>query len=75
MEETKKESKNVIKDFWNEHGQKIKIGVKCLTIGFLVGFIKGVIMDSKIHSEQTCRLLDRIPNEQPDDDDVDDLDN
>lgn len=61
MEERK--LKEQIKDFWKEEGDKIKIGVKCLSVGLLVGFVKGVLTESKMQSNAICDLVDKISNE------------
>lgn len=74
MNETKKNkgfiknTKEEIKEFWSEHGDKIKIGAKCLGIGLAIGFIKGAFSMSKIDRGIHCELIKKIPYE-PDYDD------
>lgn len=63
----KRNFKQEIKDFWKEQGSKIKIGVKCLTFGLFIGFIKGVLTSDQMH----CKLIDKIPYES-DPDNIDD---
>ena len=69
MNNEKRSFKEEVKNFWEEHGKTIKVGIKCLATGLLVGFIKGVLTESEIHSREVCKLIDKIPYE-PDGDDI-----
>lgn len=74
MNETKKNkgfienAKEELKEFWSEHGEKIKIGAKCLGVGLAIGFIKGAFAMSKSNSIVNSELIKKIPYE-PDYDD------
>ena len=63
MTTDKRDFKKEIKEFWDDYGTTIKVGARCLTVGLFVGFVKGVLTESKMHSEATCRLIDKIPYE------------
>lgn len=61
-----KETKQEIKENWNNVKGKVKIGAICLLIGAFYGFAKGVSTTDKM----TLALIDKIPN-TPDDGDMD----
>lgn len=48
----------IIKEFWKDNKDKIIFGAKCVTIGFGIGFIKGVIYESNSDALVINRLLD-----------------
>lgn len=60
----KKSFKEECKDFWKENKEKIKIGIKCLAVGFACGFIKGGNAFYKIDKDEIMRLLDKIPDRE-----------
>lgn len=39
--------KEEVKGFWNKNRSKIIFGAKCLAVGFGIGFVKGIITESK----------------------------
>ena len=53
----KQPNKGTLSLFWNKNKKDIKIGAKCLLVGFGIGFIKGVIMETKLNVE----ILERVP--------------
>lgn len=65
--EEKRNWKEEIKDFWKEKGDTIKIVAGCLTGGFLVGFAKGVLTESKLSQGAFIAILDKYPNALDDD--------
>ena len=69
MNKNSRNFKEEIKECWSEYGDKIKIGAKCLGIGLLVGFAKGVLTESKMSSRVHSELIKKIPYE-PDCDDI-----
>lgn len=69
MNENKLNFKEEIRDWWSEYGDKVKIGAKCLVVGLSIGFIKGVLTESKLLASAQSKLLDKIPYE-PDCDDI-----
>lgn len=58
MNENKRNFKQEIKDWWSEYGDKIK---KCLGAGLLIGFVKGVLTESKMSASVHSKLIDKIP--------------
>ena len=54
--------KEQCKDFWKENKDKIKIGLKCLGVGLVIGFFKGVSTALKLNHEETMKLLDKVPD-------------
>ena len=65
----KRNFKEEFKSWWEENGEKIKIGAKCLAVGLLIGFVKGVVTESEISSRTHSELIKKIPYE-PDCDDL-----
>ena len=61
-----KETKQEIKENWDQVKGKVKIGIACLLIGAFYGFVKGVSTTDKM----TLALIDKIPN-TPDTGDMD----
>lgn len=61
--------KEEAKVFWNKNKGKIIFGTKCLAVGFGIGFVKGIITESKYGnngllytmSEKLDRIYDYIP--------------
>lgn len=61
--------KEEAKGFWNKNRDKIIFGAKCLGVGFGIGFVKGIITESKYGnngilytmSEKLDRIYDYIP--------------
>lgn len=61
--------KEEAKRFWNKNKSKIIFGAKCLGVGFGIGFVKGIITESKYGnngllytmSEKLDRIYDYIP--------------
>ena len=50
--------KEKIKNWVREHKKLIKTGLACFTIGALIGFVKGVLTESKILGS----AYDRLPS-------------
>jgi hypothetical protein len=69
MNENKRNFKMEVKEWWSEHGSKVKIGAKCLAAGLLIGLVKGVLTESKLSASVHSKLIDKIPYE-PDCDDI-----
>ena len=69
MENNKRNFKDELRDFWGEHGDKIKIGLKFLGIGLVIGFVKGAMTGMGMQRDTVNRLIDKIPYE-PDCDDI-----
>lgn len=67
--ENKKSFKDELKEFWIENKDKIKIGLKCLGAGLLIGCAYGAVQMGKADSEIYAKLVDKIPYE-PDCDDI-----
>ena len=63
MENDKRNFKDELKDFWGEHGDKIKIGLKFLGIGLVIGFVKGAMTGMGMQRDTVNRLMDKIPYE------------
>ena len=63
MENDKRNFKDELKDFWGEHGDKIKIGLKFLGIGLVIGFVKGAMTGMEMQRDTVNRLMDKIPYE------------
>ena len=63
MENNKRNFKDELRDFWGEHGDKIKIGLKFLGIGLVIGFVKGVMTGMDMQRDTVNRLIDKIPYE------------
>ena len=57
--------KEKIKNWMKEHKKLIKTGLYCFTIGALVGFVKGVLTESKILGS----AYDRLPSRDDSSDD------
>ena len=61
--------KEEAKGFWNKNKSKIIFGAKCLAVGFGIGFVKGIITESKYGnnvllytmSEKLDKIYDYIP--------------
>ena len=53
----KKNYKEEVKKFWNDNKSKIKVGAKCLAIGYIIGIAKGVLLESKISAETINNLI------------------
>lgn len=51
--------KEKIKNWMKEHKKLIKTGLYCFTIGALIGFVKGVLTESKILGSAYDRLPSR----------------
>ena len=60
-----KETKQEIKENWDQVKGKVKVGAICLLIGAFYGFVKGVSTTDKM----MLPLIDKIPN-TPDDGDI-----
>lgn len=60
----KKSFKEECKDFWKENKEKIKIGIKCLAVGFTFGCINGGYASYKMNKDEIMRLLDKIPDRE-----------
>lgn len=69
MENNKRNFKDELRDFWNENRDKIKIGLKCLGLGLVIGFVKGGMTGMDMQRDTVNRLIDKIPYE-PDCDDI-----
>ena len=63
METNKRNFKDELRDFWGEHGDKIKIGLKFLGIGLVIGFVKGAMTGMEMQRDTVNRLMDKIPYE------------
>ena len=63
MENNKRNLKDELKGFWDEHGDKIKIGLKFLGIGLVIGFVKGAMTGMDMQRDTVNRLMDKIPYE------------
>ena len=63
MENNKRNFKDELKGFWDEHGDKIKIGLKFLGIGLVIGFVKGAMTGMDMQRDTVNRLMDKIPYE------------
>lgn len=70
MEETKRNWKQELKDFWNENKGKFKVGAVCLGIGTFYGFVKGMTTEAAINSSVMNNLIGRIPLQPDPDDDI-----
>ena len=66
---TKRNWKQELKDVWNEYKAPIKVGCWCLTVGAIIGFVKGLSTQSKFDSDTIMALIDKIPH-KPDVDDI-----
>ena len=69
MENNKRNFKDELRGVWDEHGDKIKIGLKFLGIGLVIGFVKGAMTGMDMQRNTVNRLIDKIPYE-PDCDDI-----
>ena len=69
MENSNRNFKNEIKDWWDANKDKIKIGAACLAGGLFVGFVKGVLTQAKMQDRTYSELIKKIPYE-PDYDDI-----
>lgn len=69
MDNNKRNFKNEVKDWWTDNRDKVKIGLKCLGVGLLVGFVKGACTGMSMQGDTVSRLIDKIPYE-PDCDDI-----
>lgn len=61
----KRNWKQEIKDWWNEHKRVIKTGGICLLIGAFWGFVKGVNCQTTVN----LSLLAKVPNAKDEADD------
>ena len=69
MENNRRNFKDALRDFWSEHGDKIKISLKFLGIGLVIGFAKGAMTGMDMQRDTVNRLMDKIPYE-PDCDNI-----
>ena len=63
MENNKRNFKDELKGFWDEHRDKIKISLKFLGIGLVVGFVKGAMTGMGMQRDTVNRLMGKIPYE------------
>lgn len=45
-------------NWFKNHKNEIKVGVKCLAIGLTIGFVEGICLESRM----TAGLIDKIPS-------------
>ena len=69
MDNPKRNLKDKLRDFWSEHRDKIKISLKLLGIGSVIGFAKGAMTGMDMQRDTVNRLMDKIPYE-PDCDNI-----
>lgn len=69
MKNENKNFKEEFKEWWSKNKSKIKIGAKCLGIGLVIGFFKGVSTMTKMHADTEMELIKKIPYE-PDCDNI-----
>lgn len=63
MENNKRNFKDELRGFWDENGDKIKIGLKFLGIGLAIGFVKGAMTGMDMQRDTVNRLMGKIPYE------------
>lgn len=69
--EEKRNWKQELKDFWEEYGPRIKTGVKCLALGWFVGFIRGASSMAKINAKNDALLIEMLNSKEDEDNEGD----
>ena len=63
MNENNENLKEKFSAWWKENGDKVKIGVNIGLACLAFGFVRGVLMESKINADTMKKMIDKIPYE------------